>query len=193
MENAGREQVIKIVNRATGKTTDAVIRPCVPSDKDALLKLAADTVAGMERKEFWGGAGREAAETDEWNGCFLAPNRIFGCFADGGLVAFSIYKIPDAEEAAEYGLSNAANICNTAIQHGVMVAAAYRGNSLQIILLNRLRAQALADGKKYIFATVHPENVYSRDNLIKAGFRFQSTKRLSYGLRDLFLLNVLTR
>lgn len=50
------------------------------------------------------------------------------------------------------------------------VASAYRGRGLQGKLLQKAEEIERARGSKYLMATVHPENVYSLRNLLKAGY-----------------------
>lgn len=76
------------------------------------------------------------------------------------------------------------------VDYGPMfVHPKYRGNRLQYQMLNELDKYCLESGYKYAVTTVHPDNIYSIQNLIKDGFKLITKKQFTRGLRNVYLKN----
>lgn len=70
----------------------------------------------------------------------------------------------------------------------VAILPPYRGYGLQYRMMQRAEEDLTALGMKYLLCTVHPDNHYSRDNIIKQGYRFVLQKTKYNGtVRDIFL------
>ena len=70
----------------------------------------------------------------------------------------------------------------------VAILPSYRGNGLQYSMMQRGEADLKKMGYKYLMCTVHPDNYYSRNNVIRQGYEVVLTKE-KYGgyIRDILL------
>lgn len=66
----------------------------------------------------------------------------------------------------------------------------YIGNSLQYQMLQELDKYSLSLGYKYAISTVHPDNIYSINNLLKDNFKLIGTKEFTRGLRNIYLKSI---
>ena len=69
----------------------------------------------------------------------------------------------------------------------MMVNPNYIGNNLQYQMLKQSDSYSFNKGYKYALSTVHPENIYSINNLLKDNFEFISQKELKRGVRNVYL------
>ena len=72
----------------------------------------------------------------------------------------------------------------------MFVAEDYRGNGLQFQMLQKLEEYCKKMNKKYILTTAHPENVYSSNNMIKAGYKKVGSRVLGRGPRDIYVKEI---
>lgn len=80
---------------------------------------------------------------------------------------------------------------NDVVDYGPMfVNYKYIGNSLQYQMLQELDKYCLSLGYKYAISTVHPDNTYSINNLLKDNFKLISTKEFTRGIRNIYLKNI---
>lgn len=63
----------------------------------------------------------------------------------------------------------------------IMVNPKYVGNKFQKQMLELLDKYCKSIGKRYIFTTVHPDNIYSINNFISDGYKFVETYKTSSG------------
>lgn len=63
----------------------------------------------------------------------------------------------------------------------------YIGNGLQYQMLKRLDEYSFELGYKYAVVTIHPDNIYSINNIIKDGFTLVSTREFTRGVRNIYL------
>lgn len=63
----------------------------------------------------------------------------------------------------------------------------YVGRGLQYQMLQELDKYCLSLGYKYAASTVHPDNIYSINNLIKDNFEYKKTKEFTRGTRNIYL------
>lgn len=66
------------------------------------------------------------------------------------------------------------------------VNSKYRGNGLQLQMLEKLDEYALKFGYKMAVATAHPDNEISINNLLSDGFKLLGTKEFKRGLRNIY-------
>lgn len=68
------------------------------------------------------------------------------------------------------------------------VRAEYRGNRLQYILMQEAEQELRTMGYRYLMCTVHPDNHFSRENVLRQGYRVMKTTE-KYGgfIRDILL------
>lgn len=68
----------------------------------------------------------------------------------------------------------------------VFVNFDYLGNGLMYQMLLRFDEYLKSIGYKYVMTTVHPDNVFSSNNMIKYGMKKVSQKKFKRGLRDIY-------
>lgn len=61
------------------------------------------------------------------------------------------------------------------------------GNGLQYQMLIELDNYVVNLGYKYAAGTIHPDNFYSINNLVKDNFKYQCTKEFTRGIRNIYL------
>lgn len=73
----------------------------------------------------------------------------------------------------------------------IAILTKYRGNGLQYRMMQTAEKELRNLGYRYCMCTVHPENIYSRQNIIRQGYEVVLTKE-KYGgyLRDILLKNL---
>ena len=74
------------------------------------------------------------------------------------------------------------------IDYGPMfVNPKYVGNHLQYQMLKYLDNYCLNKGYKYVIGTIHPDNIYSINNLVKDDFILKGTKEFKRGIRNIYI------
>ena len=74
------------------------------------------------------------------------------------------------------------------VDYGPMfVNYSYIGNGLQYQMLQELDTYCKKLGYKYAASTIHPDNTYSINNLLKDNFKYHKTKTLKRGPRNIYL------
>lgn len=70
----------------------------------------------------------------------------------------------------------------------IAILPEYRGNGLQYTMMKAAEEELKKQGYRYLMCTVHPENRYSKNNIIKQGYEVVLTKE-KYGgyVRDILL------
>ena len=66
----------------------------------------------------------------------------------------------------------------------------YIGNNLQYQMLQKLDEYVKSLGYKTAVGTIHPDNIYSINNLIKDNFKLHSTKVFKRGIRNIYIKNM---
>ena len=62
----------------------------------------------------------------------------------------------------------------------IAILPKYRGHKLQYRLMQTAEGDLRAKGFKYLMCTVHPDNCYSRDNIVSQGYESVAVKE-KYG------------
>ena len=74
------------------------------------------------------------------------------------------------------------------VDYGPMfVNPKYVGNGLQYQMIQELDNYCREKGYKYAASTIHPDNTYSLNNIIKDNFEYKNTKEFSRGKRSIYL------
>lgn len=74
------------------------------------------------------------------------------------------------------------------VDYGPMfVNPTYVGNGLQYQMLKELDDYCTKLGYKYAVCTVHPDNIYSINNLLKDHFEFKNQKEFKRGVRNVYV------
>lgn len=77
---------------------------------------------------------------------------------------------------------------NDVVDYGPMfVNPRYVGNGLQYQMLKELDEYSTELGYRYTVGTIHPDNFYSINNLVKDGFELIGTKKFTRGTRNIYL------
>lgn len=63
----------------------------------------------------------------------------------------------------------------------------YIGNGLQYQMLKEIDKYCSLIGYKYAASTIHPDNIYSINNLLKDDFKYIKTKTFTRGLRNIYI------
>lgn len=107
---------------------------------------------------------------------------IYGAFAEGRLVAYSVLAFPGAAAknlGREFGVPEE-ELHRVAVFDATIVDESVRGRGLQRYFHQLREERARSRGFLYVYSTVHPDNEASRRNLESAGFSLQFTRPM-YG------------
>ena len=69
----------------------------------------------------------------------------------------------------------------------MMVNPKFVGNKLQYQMLKELDSYCINLGYKYAAGTIHPDNIYSINNLVKDDFKLINQKEFKRGIRNMYL------
>ncbi len=118
---------------------------------------------------------------------------IIGCYVDSELIACALCDVPGINDIdLLVGLNiDPVDIKNTYVSGFVMVHPKYRGNSLQLTLLDLRIDIAKSKGKKYIITVAAVDNIYSLKNIESLGFKLKAQRANEFGvLRNIFVKNL---
>lgn len=125
--------------------------------------------------------------------CLNEPHYTLGAFYKGEMAGFAVLFDPKlTSENIALSAAFSEDIAKKSVNFKlVIVRPSYRGNGLQTEFIERLEALAKEKGFDKIFATVSPNNEYSKNNFIKNGYVFHSQKE-KYGglLRNIYYKNI---
>lgn len=78
--------------------------------------------------------------------------------------------------------------CKEVVDYGpMMVNPKFIGNGLQYQMLKEIDNYSRNNGYKYSVGTIHPDNIFSINNLLKDEFELIGTKEFTRGLRNIYL------
>ena len=120
--------------------------------------------------------------------CLTPPNYTIGVKSGDKLIALGVLYLPkDNEEDLSHLLIGVDLTGKKSANYKLcMVAKDYRGNGLQVALGKMLEDKAKEYGINLLCATVSPDNFYSRNNMLKLGYTFNTTLPKYNGVRDIF-------
>lgn len=107
---------------------------------------------------------------------------IYGAFLDGRLVAYTVLSYPGLRSwnlGSEFGVPQS-DLEQVAVLDATVVHESARGMGLQRLFSELRERRARERGARYLYSTVHPDNVPSRRNLEAAGLTLQFTRPM-YG------------
>ncbi|MDR6551641.1 GNAT family N-acetyltransferase [Paenibacillus qinlingensis] len=108
---------------------------------------------------------------------------IYGAFQNEELVAYSVLAFPGSSEsnlAREFGVPES-DLTLVAVLDATIVHESVRGQGLQQYFHTLREERARENGCRYVYATVHPQNVVSKNNLEADGFTHQFTRLMYNG------------
>ena len=80
---------------------------------------------------------------------------------------------------------------NVMLIDSIMIKEKYRGNKLQIKILNYLYNRAKELKLDGLVATIHPENTYSLNNFINNGYKIINTLQIHGGIRNIVFKKII--
>ena len=80
---------------------------------------------------------------------------------------------------------------NVMLIDSIMIKEKYRGNKLQIKILNYLYNRAKELKLDGLVATIHPENTYSLNNFINNGYKIINTLHIHGGIRNIVFKKII--
>lgn len=147
----------------------------------------------------------EQVEKKEW---FIADDAdyVTGILRSGRSIAYQAIEIESGETAGVFvavfpgakeenlgrdiGLPEE-KLSLVAHMDSVAVLPKYRGNRLQYRLMQEMERELRILGYEYLMCTVHPENKFSRDNILRQGYEVAMTKEKYGGYpRDILLKRI---
>ena len=147
-----------------------------------VLNFQKEIIDNMNRKDFFCPLTEEEFLTPmkkQDNVYFLKYNtEIIGLFV-------ATCNIPDVLK--EYQLKNN----NVMLIDSIMIKEEYRGNKLQIKILNYLYNRAKELKLDGLVATIHPENIYSLNNFINDGYEIINTLHIHGGTRNIVFKKII--
>ena len=124
-------------------------------------------------------------EKDDFINMINDGAKIWTYYDNGSFVCSQMYITATKKGIERLGLDYEVNDC--ADCGPMFVEDEYRGNGLQFQMLQKLNDYCKSLNKKYILTTAHPDNFYSSNNMIKAGYKEVGAKELSRGPRIVYV------
>lgn len=159
-----------------------------PTDYPAIVQLIQTVWENLEQKEWFAADNAdytihmlETRQAEAFKAVDETTNALAGIFmivypgrSDENLG--KDINLPDSE------LSKVAHM------DSVAVLPRYRGYGLQYRLMQEAESEARRKGYRYLMCTIHPDNHYSKSNVLKQGYHIAATKE-KYGgyLRNILL------
>jgi hypothetical protein len=156
------------------------INPLKKQELDEYLKLVSLVKNNMEHPEWLG----DFSKTDYIN---ILNNRgsIIGFRYDDELVGAGVL-IPSTQEDLKKFLSSELSY-NEVIDFGPqMVHPNYVGNGIQRLIIETLELFSKNNNYKYVLGTIHPDNVFSINNLLKKNYLKIGEVTLKRGQRNVY-------
>ena len=164
------------------------IEPVVMDEFREIAQVIETVWEGLERKEWFAADDEEYVfrmmSTGQGIG-FKAVEAVSGCMA-GVFMAVVPGMEPD-NLGRDIGLGDQ-ELPYVVHMDTVAILPAYRGNRLQFRLMQAAEEEIRSRGYRYLMCTVHPDNRYSRDNILAQGYRVAAAKEKYGGYpRDILL------
>lgn len=165
-------------------TKNFEFRRCDKNEIDRILAIQEEAFATLDNPEL---LRRNTPEM--LLSCLSDPHYTIGAYCEGVLAGFAmLYDAGDSDENLGRDIGCPAEELDKVINLKlVIVSPAYRGNGLQRRMTEKLEEIAVQKNKRYICATVSPDNKFSRANIEGMGYEFHSQKT-KYGgvVRNLY-------
>lgn len=156
------------------------IEKAAESDSDLFARIIEEVWSEMDQKEWF------AADNAEYTYHMMRDGNGIGYKAvaveNGDTAAVFLVTFPGLSEenlGRDIGLSEA-ELMKVAHMDSAAVLPAYRGRGLQNRLMEAAERDLKGSGIRYLLCTVHPDNIYSRNNMIKQGYR-SAAMAVKYG------------
>lgn len=168
-----------------------IIRELVMSDEDSLSTLIEKIESALINKEFWlpiNDTSRTHFLDKKWT-------RFYGAFENGELIGASALFLNHHEFGESLSqLDEVTTMPDEVAEIGrAMVLPIYRGKNLLLDINRHVVEEAVRLEKKYLIATIHPDNIPSRKSFEKLGMQKRLTYTKSCGyVRDIYLMKLQT-
>lgn len=179
-----------ILKRRDGELVKAALKVLDLNYIDKIMELQSDIYEKLENKDFYACSTR-----DEFISTINGKGRIIGYISlkDDELIAMSVY-IEYGYDEHNYGYDieiQGEELLKVGQIESMLVSEKYRGNRLQKRMGKRLETIGISLGKKYICATVAPNNVYSLNTFKELEYNIMAEKLKYGGLRRYVLMKEL--
>jgi predicted GNAT family N-acyltransferase len=145
-------------------------------DISQIMAFQSLVIAKMDRKDFFCPLLEQ-----EFIDPIKSNKGVYLIFNHDELIALAVLNTsPDKEIMNEYALEE---IKNVALFDSIMVKEEYRGNKITCAILKYVLEEAKKDHITSIIATIHPENIYSLNNFLDAGYYILKTIHIHGGER----------
>lgn len=165
-----------------------IIERADDSDAGTMAEVIAQVWEGIEKKEWF------VADDLEYTTRILKDGNGLGYKAVlkdtktvAGIFIVSLPGLKDENLGRDIGL-NKEELLKVAHMESVAIRPQYRGNGLQYALMQAGEKDLKNMGYHYFMCTVHPDNAYSKKNVMRQGYQVVLTKE-KYGgyIRDILL------
>lgn len=149
-------------------------------DIDKYIEFREYVKSNMEHSEWLGDFSREDLKFILNNG-----SKIWIYYLGDEPVCSMMFIPGDEKSMKKFGLK--IDYHKVADYGPMFVNPKYVGNGLQYQMLVKMDDYCIQKGYKYSSSTVHPDNIYSANNLLKDGFVLCGQKEFTRGLRNIYL------
>lgn len=126
--------------------------------------------------------------TETFSLCFSGNSVVLGAYLNGEMIAFGIlHCAEDTKENLALDIDEVENVLENANVKLIIVRPQFRGNGLQVALIERLGEFAKNSGYKWLSATVAPSNTWSKNNFEKCGFKIVKILQKYGGMQRVLL------
>lgn len=179
-----------ILKRKDGKNVEAELKILDLSYIDKIIELQNSIYERLENKDFYA-----CSDKEEFISTINEKGKIIGYVSlkDNELIAMSVY-IEYGYDEHNYGYDikfEGEELLKVGQLESMVVSEDYRGNKLQKRMGEILENLCRISGKKYICATVAPENIYSMNTFKDLGYKIVADKLKYGGLRRYVLVKEL--
>ncbi len=156
---------------------------CENNDIDEYLEFHKYVKSNMKEPSWLG----EFSLNDLKN--ILNNGKLFNFYDNNTIVCSMLYIPSNSKTLKKHNLKYDENLVGAC--GPIMVNPKYVGNKFQKQMLELLDEYCKSIGKRYIFTKVHPDNIYSIDNFVSAGYKFIETYKTSNGeLRSIYFKEI---
>ncbi|MCI8887219.1 MAG: GNAT family N-acetyltransferase [Hungatella sp.] len=168
-----------------------VIERAVPQDYEVFARIIREVWQALPQKEWY------MADNEEYTYRMLSTGRGMGYKAvdkktgqTAGVFMAVLPGVGSENMGHDAGLPQE-ELSMVAHMDSVAVLPRYRGHRLQRRLMETAQEDLRRQGCRYLMCTVHPDNCYSRNNVISQGYESVTIKE-KYGghIREIFLKRI---
>lgn len=148
-----------------------LIKKLLCEEVETAAKLAQEVYGQMQEKQWFAPDSEECIKAlfQEKKGLFYQAAEVEKQLMAGVLFVLFPGRSPD-NLGREIKLPEE-ELLQVAHMDTVAILPAYRGNGLQYQLMQRAEQELRRRGFSYLMCTVHPDNRFSRENLLKQGYK----------------------